>query len=271
MLARNVPGLRGERDPRRPSARSRAGVSAAARVTARRSRASPSATPSKPNGSAIRTSPCRISKTPVPREIALAVTERAELFPGVRVDPESIRFYTDGTLYAPIIGYTGPITEQELAMLSGERLSRRRRSRTHRHRGRVRAISARDVRWREIERDAAQREIKTLALQRPTVGNTVALTIDDRLQKLLDAELRKGVDEDKFTQAVGVAMNPQNGEILAMVSIPGYDNNMFARGITTAEIAAAQRGRSPPAREQGHRRSSTPRVRPSRWSPASPH
>src|SRR5437867_7327074 len=33
-------------------------------------------------------------------------------------------------------------------------------------------------------------------------------------------------------------MNPQNGEILAMVSIPGYDNNMFARGITTAELAA---------------------------------
>ena len=61
--------------------------------------------------------PVRISKTPVPREIALAVTERAELFPGVRVDPESIRFYVDGTLYAPVIGYTGPITEQELVTL----------------------------------------------------------------------------------------------------------------------------------------------------------
>jgi penicillin-binding protein 2 len=37
---------------------------------------------------------------------------------------------------------------------------------------------------------------------------------------------------------VGIAMNPQNGEILAMVSIPGYDNNVFSRGITTAEMAA---------------------------------
>ena len=43
--------------------------------------------------------PVRISMTPVPREVALAVTERAELFPGVRVDPESIRFYVDGSLY----------------------------------------------------------------------------------------------------------------------------------------------------------------------------
>ncbi len=182
--------------------------------------------------------PVRISKTPVPREIALAVTERAELFPGVRVDPESIRFYADGTLYAPVIGYTGPITEQELTTLkeSGY-LATDDLGRTG-----IEDVYERYLRgaygWREIERDAAQREIKTLALQRPTVGNTVALTIDDRLQKLLDAELRKGVDEDKFTQAVGVAMNPQNGEILAMVSIPGYDNNMFARGITTAELVA---------------------------------
>jgi penicillin-binding protein 2 len=182
--------------------------------------------------------PARISKTPVPREIALAVTERAELFPGVRVDPESIRLYLDGTLYAPVIGYTGPITEQELEKLKDAGyLADDEIGRTG-----IEAIYEDYLRgtygWREIERDAAQREIKTLALHRPTVGNTVVLTIDDRLQKLLDAELRKGVDEDRFTQAVGVAMNPQNGEILAMVSIPGYDNNMFARGITTSEMAA---------------------------------
>ncbi len=182
--------------------------------------------------------PVRISKTPVPREIALAVTERAELFPGVRVDPESIRFYVDGTLYAPVLGYTGPITEQEYEKLkqSGY-LGNDDIGRTG-----IEDVYEPYLRgtygWREIERDAALREIKTLALQRPTVGDTVVLTIDDRLQKLLDSELRKGVDEDKFTQAVGVAMNPQNGEILAMVSIPGYDNNMFARGITTAELAA---------------------------------
>lgn len=182
--------------------------------------------------------PGRISKTPVPREIALALTERAELFPGVRVDPESIRFYVDGTLYAPVIGYTGPITEQEFEKLKDSGyLGDDDIGRTG-----IEEVYENYLRgtygWREIERDAAQREIKTLALQRPTVGSTVSLTIDDRLQKLLDAELRKGVEEDRFTQAVGVAMNPQNGEILAMVSIPGYDNNMFARGITTAEIAA---------------------------------
>src|SRR4029077_5205109 len=57
--------------------------------------------------------PVRISQSPLPREVAVAVTERSELFPGVRVDPESIRLYADGELYAPLIGYTGPITEDE--------------------------------------------------------------------------------------------------------------------------------------------------------------
>ena len=201
--------------------------------------------PSDAVGDAVRTQrqrnpyePVRISKTPVPREIAFAITERAELFPGVRVDPESIRLYVNGTLYSPVIGYTGPITEDELQKLRDQGyLGDDDIGRTG-----IESIYERYLRgtygWREIERDAAQREIKTLALRQPVVGNTIVLTIDDRLQKLIDAELRKGVEEDRFTQAVGIAMNPQNGEILAMVSIPGYDNNMFARGITTSELAA---------------------------------
>ncbi len=182
--------------------------------------------------------PVRISTAPVPREIAIGISERAELFPGVRVDPESIRLYADGPLYAPLIGYTGPITQDEFEKLKdGGYLADDDIGRTG-----IESVYEQYLRgtygWREIERDAAQREIKTLALQQPGVGDTVVLTIDDRLQKLLDAELRLGVEEDRFTQAVGVAMNPQNGDILAMVSIPGYDNNMFARGITSKEIAA---------------------------------
>ena len=182
--------------------------------------------------------PVRVSPTPVPREIAVAVSERGELFPGVRVEPGSIRFYQDGELYAPVIGYTGPVTEGELddlrekGYLLDDDIGRTGLEATYEKylRG--------TYGWREVERDAAQREIKTLALRAPTVGNTVVLAIDDRLQKLLDGELRKGVLEDKFTQGVGIALNPQNGDILAMVSIPGYDNNAFARGISAKEIAA---------------------------------
>ena len=180
--------------------------------------------------------PVKVSGKPVGRDIALVLSERPELFPGVRVEAESIRSYIDATLYAPVLGYVGAITEDELTDLKDQGYLPTdiigRTGLELEYENYLRGQYG----WREIERDAAQREIKTLAYSPPTTGNNVVLTIDDKLQKLLDAELRKGVDEDRFTQAVGIAMNPQNGEILAMVSIPGYDNNWFVQGITPDQM-----------------------------------
>lgn len=180
--------------------------------------------------------PVKVSAKPVSRDIALVITERPELFPSVAVEAESIRTYPDAVLYSPVIGYVGPITEDEFAERQDQGYLQTdivgRTGLEWQYEQYLRGAYG----WREVERDAAQREIKTLSYSAPTTGNTVVLTIDDRLQKLLDAELRKGVEEDRFTQAVGVAVNPQNGEILAMVSIPGYDNNWFVQGITPEQM-----------------------------------
>ena len=180
--------------------------------------------------------PVKVSAKPVARDIALVISERPELFPSVRVEAESLRSYVDATLYSPIMGYVGAITEDEYDDMRAKGYLQTdiigRTGLEWQYEQYLRGTYG----WREIERDAAQREIKTLAYSPPVTGNSVALTIDDRLQKLLDAELRKGVDEDRFTQAVGIAMNPQNGEILAMVSIPGYDNNWFVQGITPSQM-----------------------------------
>jgi penicillin-binding protein 2 len=180
--------------------------------------------------------PVKISLRPVARDVALLLTERGEMFPGVRVEAESIRWYEDAVLYSPLLGYIGPVTEEEFAALREKGyLQTDLIGRTG-----LESVYEEHLRggygWREIERDAAQREIKQLAYSPPTVGNSVVLTIDDRLQKLIEGELKKGVDEDKFTQAVGIAMNPQNGEILAMYSNPGYDNNWFINGITPDQM-----------------------------------
>jgi penicillin-binding protein 2 len=181
--------------------------------------------------------PVKISLKPVPRDVALLLSERGEMFPGVRVEAESIRWYPDALLYSPLLGYVGPVTDTEIEALreKGYLLTDLigRTGLEAQYEEHLRGTYG----WREIERDAAQREIKTLAYRPPITGNTAVLTIDDRLQKLIESELKKGVDEDRFTQAVGIAMNPQNGEILAMVSIPGYDNNWFIDGITPAQMA----------------------------------
>jgi penicillin-binding protein 2 len=180
--------------------------------------------------------PVKISLRPVARDVALLLTERSEMFPGVRVEAESIRWYEDAVLYSPLLGYVGPVTEEEFTELREKGyLQSDLIGRTG-----LESVYEAHLRggygWREIERDASQREIKQLAYSPPTVGNSVRLTIDHRLQSLIEAELKKGVDEDKFTQAVGIAMNPQNGEILAMYSNPGYDNNWFINGITPEQM-----------------------------------
>ncbi len=181
--------------------------------------------------------PVKVSLKPVARDVALLLSERGEMFPGVRVEAESIRSYSDAVLYSPLLGYVGPVTEEEFETLREKGyLQTDLIGRTGLELEYEEYLRG-QYGWREIERDAAQREIKQLAYSPPTTGNSLVLTIDDRLQKLIEAELKKGVDEDKFTQAVGIAMNPQNGEILAMYSNPGYDNNWFINGITPEQMA----------------------------------
>ena len=182
--------------------------------------------------------PTKISTKPIPRETALLLTERADAYPGVRIDAESIRQYVDGPLYSPLIGYTGPVTEDELAKLRDQGyLPTDAIGRTGLELEYEQYLRG-TYGWREIERDASQREIKTLAQTAPKPGGNVVLTIDDRLQKILATELDAGVAANKFTQGVAVALNPQNGEVLAMVSTPAYDNNVFVKGITQKELDA---------------------------------
>ncbi|MHB8630660.1 MAG: penicillin-binding protein 2 [Candidatus Limnocylindria bacterium] len=182
--------------------------------------------------------PAKISTKPISRDVALLLAERSAVYPGVRIDAESVREYVEGPLYSPVIGYTGPITQSELqakqalGYLPTDQVGRTGLEWEYEQylRG--------QYGWREIERDASQREIKTLAQTPSKPGGNVVLTIDDRLQNLLANELNSGVQANAFTQGVAVAMNPQNGEILAMVSTPSYDNNMFVRGITQPELDA---------------------------------
>ena len=69
----------------------------------------------------------------------------------------------------------------------------------------------------------------------PVPGNSLELTIDTKVQKNAEKALKWAMDRVGVKRGAFLAMNPQNGEILAMVSLPSYDNNKFAQGISTAE------------------------------------
>jgi len=88
---------------------------------------------------------------------------------------------------------------------------------------------------KQIEVDAFGREQKILASDDPVQGMDVTLAIDAKLQAEAERSLKASAGLNGRGRASAVAMDPKTGEILALVSLPGYDANMFARGITNKE------------------------------------
>jgi len=69
-------------------------------------------------------------------------------------------------------------------------------------------------------------------------GDSLELTVDVEIQKEAEEALKWATDIVDLQRGVVIVMNPQNGEILAMVSLPTYDDNSFARGISTNDYQA---------------------------------
>jgi penicillin-binding protein 2 len=85
----------------------------------------------------------------------------------------------------------------------------------------------------QVERDASGRRVRVVGTTRePVIGNKLELSLDMAMQERAEKALRWGIELAGLKRGVFVAMDPQTGEILAMVSLPAYDNNKFARGIS---------------------------------------
>ncbi len=88
----------------------------------------------------------------------------------------------------------------------------------------------------QIERDALGNELSQKVVSQPASGNHLVLAMDLGLQQKALSSLSQALAEIGAAKGVVIALNPQNGEILAMVSLPCYDNNLFAKGITAEEL-----------------------------------
>lgn len=166
------------------------------------------------------------------------ISEAGFELPGVEVVVEARREYTDGPLFSQLLGYTGPVAPEQLGdlrevgYLADDLLGKAGIEKQYETelRGTYGAES--------VERDATGRRTQVLATVREVVpGASLTLTIDTQAQKDAEKALRWAMKKIGMTRGVVIAMNPQTGEILAMVSLPTYDNNLFARGISAADYA----------------------------------
>ncbi len=175
----------------------------------------------------------------VPEATARVISESRLELPGVEVDVEARREYLAGPLVSQIIGYTGAITAPELANLKDQGYLPDDLI------GKTGVESAYEQQLRgtygveQVERDAQGRKIQVLSTVKPAqAGDSLVLSIDTREQQLAQQALQWGMKAAGLKRGAVVVMNPQTGEILAMVSLPTYDDNLFAQGISTKAFQA---------------------------------
>jgi len=158
-------------------------------------------------------------------EVAILAVNRYRL-PGVEVNSRLTRYYPLGELTAHSVGYVGRISEDELKNLDDSSYSGTS------HIGKVGVEKAyEDILhgqpgYLQAETNARGRILRILDKTPPVPGENLYLNIDMRLQR---------VAEEAFAGEWGamVAIDPNNGAVLALVSLPSFDPNLFVNGIDT--------------------------------------
>ena len=180
--------------------------------------------------------PVRI-KQDVPKDTADIVSESAAQLPGVQVVIESRRDYTTGTLFSHILGYTGPIDATAYAQLQSSGYLPSDDIGKAGLEASFESVLRGTYGQNLVERDATGKDLQVLKTVQPAVpGASLTLTIDSKVQTEALKALLWGMKAADLKRGVIMAMNPQTGEILAMVSMPTYDDNLFAKGISQADF-----------------------------------
>ena len=166
-------------------------------------------------------------------QVASTIEEDHLNLPSVLINIRSEREYLTAELTAHVIGYVGPIPAGQEANYPAPDYNPNDQV------GLI-GIEARYEDWlhgvkglETTEVDVTGRPIGPIGDIIPAKpGNNLVLTLDLNLQTLLTERLQEAIDQSGGQSAAGIVMNPQNGEILAIASLPSYDNNLFTQGIS---------------------------------------
>ncbi|GAB2498278.1 penicillin-binding protein 2 [Arenimonas alkanexedens] len=176
---------------------------------------------------------------PISLKLRLDESELARLavnrhrFPGVEVVPYLTRRYPYGTQFSHIIGYVGRVDVADLEAMGDSRNA----ALTHIGKAGIeRYYESRlrgEIGYEEIETNVEGRDLGVLRRHDAKPGTDLYLSVDARLQQAM-------TDAFEGQDGAAVALDPATGEILAMVSLPGYDPNLFINGISHKDWQALQ-------------------------------
>ncbi len=167
----------------------------------------------------------------------LAVNERLPDMPGVAIAERSVRTYVDPLIFGHVLGYVGPIAPGELKLRRAEGYQPDEMlGKVGVEAGLEKYLRGVDG-WADEEVDARGQVEKVLAMEPPVPGDAAYLSLDASLQRAVASSLAAGLVRDGKRAGASVVMDPTSGEVLAMVSLPGYDTNLFTHGISQADYS----------------------------------
>jgi len=156
--------------------------------------------------------------------------------PTMLVTESFVRTYPDGAVFASLVGYIGFTNAADLARdpeLTGADLIGKTGVEAF-YDAALRGRSGLFVRLRDAKGTILGEEEK----RQPQTGEDLHLTIDAEFQKYFYERMRAGFSALGRTSGVGLAIDPQNGEVLALASFPSFDNNIFASSERSPERQA---------------------------------
>lgn len=160
-------------------------------------------------------------------DVVAKIEERGPILPGVSVELDQLRSYPDGSLCAHVLGYIREVNKEELDAFKAAGITRYKPGDYVGKFGiekQYEDLLHGEDGGEEIEVDARGRTRRVLGNKAPVPGATITLTIDKDLQIAAERAMAGK------TGAVA-AINPQTGEVLAMVSKPDFDPNIFVKKI----------------------------------------
>ncbi len=192
------------------------------------------------------------------------VSERTQEFSGVQVNDDWVRSYPEGNLGSHVLGYTGAVTQDELKLDAFEGLSNDAVVGKSGVEVYYEETLRGDAGWQKYDVDVLGRIVPEGArvnsasefvdedgtpiesnpteelpdhVKEPEPGNNLSLTIDVDLQRVVETELDAALDRTRAAGYEGrggavIAMNPENGEVLALASRPDFDPQLFVGGIS---------------------------------------
>jgi penicillin-binding protein 2 len=177
-----------------------------------------------------------VIKSDIDETTALKLAELRSTTPAIDVKTQPSRSYTMGSLVSRVLGYVGKVDESEYKTLSGKgyqlddqvgktgiELS---------YEDKLRGVPGK----RAVEVDAAGHELRQIQEVPSQPGDNITLTIDSTLQQGITTILQNSLLAYKSASGVAIMMDVHTGEILAYVSLPSYDDNLFSGPVSSSAL-----------------------------------